>query len=162
MSDELRNVEGDTWRIEQARAYMEHVRGLRLRIDALQIQIDDARANLLPGAVRYDKQGGVATSADDSLVDGISNVDELIAKYVEKMAEYVGALDAATDAIHSLHSGVYVKMLTLYYLDGRTWEDTATEINYSDSHMFRLCDCALLELYEVMPHTWRAPRYQAI
>lgn len=162
MTDELRTGEYDEFCREQARAYLEHVRGLRLRVDALQEQIDDARASMLPGAVRYDKQGGAAMPSDDSMVEGIASVEALIAQFVEKQAEYVGELAEATKAVHGLRSGVCVKMLTLYYFRGRTWEDTASAMGYSEQRIYQLLNDALLELYEHMPHTWRAPRHQAI
>lgn len=72
LCDQLRTPEYDKWCIEQARAYMEHIHGLRLRIDALQYQIDDARNNMLPGGVRYDKGTNGTTSPDDKLVDGLA------------------------------------------------------------------------------------------
>lgn len=162
MCDQLRTPEYDKWCIEQARAYMEHIHGLRLRIDALQYQIDDARNNMLPGGVRYDKGTNGTTSPDDKLVDGLTGVQRLICSYTELLDDYVGEVCQATQAIHSLHSGEYVKMLTAYYLCGHTWAETARIVNYSEQHVYRLLDCALLELYDVMPHTWRAPKHQAL
>lgn len=164
MSDELRSVEGDAWRIEQARAYMEHVCGLRLRIDALRAQRDKEREVLLPKGVRYDKAPSApADSADDALVDGLYRLDLLDEKYKDTLRGYIVENAEAMQAIMSIGNAVYVRLLQCRYLEGRTWEKVGAAINYDGDYTRKvLHGRALLSLYDVMPHTWRAPRHSAL
>lgn len=164
MSDELRSVEGDAWRIEQARTYMEHVRGLALRIDALRAQRDKEREVLMPKGVRYDKAPSApADSPDDALVDGLYRLDLLDERYEGMLRGYIVENLEAMQTIMAIGNAVYVRLLQCRYLEGKTWEKVGAAINYDGDYARKvLHDRALLSLYDVMPHTWRAPRHSAL
>lgn len=118
----------------------------------------------MPKGVRYDKAPSApADSPDDALVDGLYRLDLLDEKYKDTLRGYIVENAEAMQAIMSIDNSVYVRLLQCRYLEGRTWEKVGAAINYDGDYARKvLHGRALLSLYEVMPHTWRAPCHSAL
>ena len=145
-------TEWDDWRVEQAHAYLERVRRMGADCAGLRRLVEDARANL--GAVRgldYSRGGGSQTAGDDAIVNEIAAVQESVASYVAKLAEYEDERHRAAMAVDRMPDPTEARVIRLRYLLGWKWERICTDTDYSWQGMMKLRRRALLGFYEVMP-----------
>lgn len=163
MSDELRSPEYDDECERRALAYLNHIKGLRIRLLSLRVQLEDARLNLLPGGVRYDTDSvNGSGEADAALVEGLSNVEQFRHDINASLEELTAELDTAHRCVESMPTAMYAAMIRTHYLAGQPWYQTAEHIGYEVTQMYRLRKAALYEFYEYMPHEWRIPKQPAI
>ena len=83
--------------IQETFAFLGKVRGYDNRIVRLQNTIDALRLNLLPGAIRYDKDR-VQTSPQDSTTEIFAKIDEYereVAELKKKRSDAVLSIDSA-------------------------------------------------------------------
>ena len=145
-------TEWDDWRVEQAHAYLERVRRMGADCAGLRRLVEDARANL--GAVRgldYSRGGGTQTAGDDAIVNEIAAVQESVASYVAKLAEYEDERHRAAMAVDRMPDPTEARVLRLRYLLGWKWENICVEVGYSYDGIMKLRRRALVSFYEVMP-----------
>lgn len=146
-------TEWDDWRVEQAHAYLERVRRMGADCAGLRRLVEDARANL--GAVRgldYSRGGGGSqTAGDDAIVNEIAAVQESVASYVTKLAEYEDERHRAAMAVDRMPDPTEARVLRLRYLLGWKWENICVEVGYSYDGIMKLRRRALVSFYEVMP-----------
>ena len=145
-------TEWDDWRVEQAHAYLERVRRMGADCAGLRRLVEDARANL--GAVRgldYSRGGGSQTAGDDAIVNEIAAVQESVASYVAKLAEYEDERHRAAMAVDRMPDPTEARVLRLRYLLGWKWENICVEVGYSYDGIMKLRRRALVSFYEVMP-----------
>lgn len=146
-------TEWDDWRVEQAHAYLERVRRMGADCAGLRRLVEDARANL--GAVRgldYSRGGGgTQTAGDDAIVNEIAAVQESVASYVAKLAEYEDERHRAAMTVDRMPDPTEARVIRLRYLLGWKWENICVEVGYSYDGIMKLRRRALVSFYEVMP-----------
>ena len=145
-------TEWDDWRVEQAHAYLERVRRMGADCAGLRRLVEDARANL--GAVRgldYSRGGGSQTAGDDAIVNEIAAVQESVASYVTKLAEYEDERHRAAMAVDRMPDPTEARVIRLRSLLGWKWENICVEVGYSYDGIMKLRRRALVSFYEVMP-----------
>lgn len=146
-------TEWDDWRVEQAHAYLERVRRMGADCAGLRRLVEDARANL--GAVRgldYSRGGGgTQTAGDDAIVNEIAAVQESVASYVAKLAEYEDERHRAAMTVDRMPDPTEARVIRLRYLLGWKWENICVEVSYSYNGIMKLRRRALMSFYEVMP-----------
>lgn len=136
-----------------ATAYLEHVRSLKTRIDALQEEIELNR-DMLGTTTRYREK--VSKSGNPkSFEDAVIRLQELIADYCTEMAGYVEEQRIAHDVMRHLSRPEYSRALTTYYVRGKSWELCCVDMGYTWQGMMSLRKRAVQEVYEFMPETWR-------
>ena len=153
--------EFDQLRRSRARAYLEHVRAERIKVDALRDELASERESMGPKGIRLDKPGGSAAEADAS-PDGVARLESMAARYVDAERAYLDAADAAHAAIASAKSSKGAAVLLRRYLLDKQWCEVAADVGCSKSTAQRLHDDALLDVYEAMPFEWRIPRQPAV
>lgn len=157
----LRSADGDRYRAECSRRYMEHVGALGSAVRRLQAEIDDVRAMLLPGGLSY----GAPASPNvrtDAIPDGVARLHGLVADYCAELAGYVDEVRGAHAALARLSDERARSVLTLHYLHGMTWAQVAAGLSYSRQHVKALARAALADLYDFLPPAWAPPVQRAI
>lgn len=133
--------------------YLEHVRSLKTRIDALREEID-LNSDMLGTTTRYREK--VSKSGNPkSFEDAVIHLQELIADFLTEMAGYVEEQRIAHDVMRRLSRPEYARALTAYYLSGKTWEMCCVDMGYTWQGMMSLRKKAVQEVYDFMPETWR-------
>lgn len=158
----LRSAEGDQFRAERSRAYMEHVRDACMAVRRLRMEIDAARELMLPGGVSYDSQPTSPNAYGDAIPDGVARLDDMVREFATEQAEFVGVQREAHEALSRIADERGRCALTFHYLLGMTWEETATKMSYSEQHAKLIARAALVELYDHLPTAWRPPRHPAL
>lgn len=136
-----------------ATAYLEHVRSLKTRIDALQEEID-LNSDMLGTTTRYREK--VSKSGDPkSFENSVIRLHDLIEDYCTELAEYVDEQHVAHDVMRRLSRPEYARALTAYYVRGKSWELCCVDMGYTWQGMMSLRKKAVQEVYDFMPEAWR-------
>lgn len=158
----MAETEIDRYKYDQARAYLEHVRALSCRTQALRAEVE-AQRELADGvkAMRYgDGVGGC--SGDDRMAETVARLQELISGYCAELARYVDEQEAAHGCVVLMDRPEHAQAITAHYLLGRAWERVCVDMGYTWDGMMKLRRRAVTEFYDVMPIEWRDPKYPAI
>lgn len=148
---------GDELMVERSRAYLEHVRALRY---------DEMRARDAADEMRQRATGLRGIGYTDVKVTGgdtldmasiIADLQDAIAVYCERASACWGEQMDAIHRIEQIPDRAHAAVLVKHYINGRTWYETANEVGYSESHIYRIADIALAELYEYLPPEWKLP-----
>lgn len=145
---------------EQAARWLEHVRSLAQRVRVLQIEIEAQRDIGLKGIDYAERVSG--SNAGDPVMDAVEKLQGLIASYCTELVSYLEEQQRAHEALLKIDDEACGTALRLYYLAGKSWEETCVEMGYSWDGMMTLRRRALVKAYEVMPPSERDPRYSAI
>ena len=142
----MAETEFERYKYDQARAYLEHVRALSCRAQALRAEVE-AQRELADGvrAMRYGEGGG----------DGVEG-------YCSELAGYVAEQDRAHACVRLMERPEHVQAITGRYLLGRSWERVCVDMGYTWDGMMKLRRRAVTEFYDVMPTEWRYPRHPAL
>lgn len=138
-------------------AYCEHVRGLKLRMEAAKGCYREALA-AADGirAVRYDAAGkGLPLHGDDAMAAAVQRIEAQGAAMAEAIAAWAADCEEF-DAMCSKLSPTSSMLLILRYRNALRWREVAERMAYS-SHYVRndLHTAALAELYPELPLSWR-------
>lgn len=129
-----------------AKQYMNRVRRIDKEIVALTNLVQKTRDSLESITQNYDSDGSQATKDPhkfDRLLELESLVNQKIDEQVQLKAEIVETISKLKDRRHRL-------VLTEYYLNMKTWEQVAVDLNYSYMHVTRLHGYALKEVQKMI------------
>ena len=93
-------------------------------------------------AIVYDKDR-VQVSPENRLEEAFVQIDSLAEKYVKARLRYEREVRKRIDQIGSLDNPLYIKVLTLRYVDDMRWEEIACATHYSFRHVTRIHGQAL-------------------
>lgn len=150
------------YRADAARAYMEHVRSLGLRMQSLREEIERERSLLLPQGVAYSSQPKSPNAYGDAIPDGLDRLQRLVEGYCAELSGYAAERQRAHEAVSRIARPERREALRGHYLAGKAWERVCVDMGYSYRNMMNISRAALSELYDFMPHEWRDPVYSAI
>lgn len=126
-----------------AKEYLKQTYYLRRQLVSIQYKLEELQAESVNvGAVRYDKDR-VQTSPEDRLPAQIGELIELENKYQRMIAKYHKAVQQRITMIERLDDPIHVRLLTLRYCDGMSFEKVACEMHYTYRHTVRLHGQAL-------------------
>lgn len=154
--------EYERYKYDQARAYLEHVRALSCRTQALRAEVE-AQRELADGvrAMRYGEGGGGGVEAD-RMAETVARLQELVRGYCAELAAYVSEQREAHERVRLMDRPEHAQAITGYYLLGRTWERVCVDMGYTWDGMMSLRRRAVTAFYDVMPAEWRDPRHPAV
>lgn len=146
----------DEFKIYAAEQYALHIRSMRHRINAAQMDIDDMRESVCGvSGVAYSDMPGNPNAYGDAIPDGIAKLHAMIADYVTQLVEWMDERYEAKQCFSKLDNKSY-ELLTYYYAMGLTWEQTADRMGYTAVHVQQnLKPVAMRMLYDAMPEQWR-------
>ena len=129
-----------------AKQYLMRVRRVEKEINSLLMTIAETRDKLTKITQTYDGDGVQSTKDPhkyDRLVELESLCDDLINKQLEIKAEILRAIEQLEDRRYRL-------VLKEYYVDCKTWEQVAVDLNFSYMHVMRLHGYALNKIKDVI------------
>lgn len=154
--------EFEKYRRGQARAWLEHVRGLRRKAESLRGAVEEQRRALAGlRAIDYSLPGGRAPSPD-GIPNAVAAVEESVDAYLAALAEFTDEQREARMALSRLPRAEHFELLSLRYCDGLEWEGVCERMGYTRSGAMDLHRSALCAAYGVMPARWRDPMHPAL
>ena len=145
------------WKAEQAARWLRHVRELKHDISRLEDDIEVQRSLALPSGIDYSREKVSASPNRDAIPDAVARLDESIAHYTTELVAYLDEKERARDCINMLDDARHRAVLSLYYVNGHSWETVGVKMGYASDWCRQLRDESLPLVYEVMPREWRTP-----
>lgn len=143
-------TEFESWKAAEAAAYLKGVRQSSLDVRRLQDEIDVQRS-LLPSGMDVSRAKVRTSPQPDALELAAIRVIEMVEQYVTELAGYVEMQRDAHDAVRRMGDARHRAVLTLYYIDGHSWETVGEKLGYSVDWCKELRAQALPLFWDVMP-----------
>lgn len=149
------------YRAAQAKAYLQHIRMLCLRIRELNAEIDTQR-EIATGITGIDYTRGAPSqkSSQDKMPDAVAKLISLISQACADLAECTEEQEEAAACLDRM-GGLAAATLKLRYLLAMSWQQVGSTLHYSKEYVKHIERDALCEFYDYMPHRCRDPRHPA-
>ena len=121
----------------------------KLQIRSKQMQIEDLRLQMLPGAVRYDKDI-VQSSPEDPMMKFIVRVDELERAIEGLKQRYVDEQKMISEAIEMLDDEREQVVLIGRYVRGDSYDEIAAELFLSVDRVFQIHRSAVDKMVDIV------------
>ena len=121
----------------------------KLQIRSKQMQIEDLRLQMLPGAVRYDKDI-VQSSPEDPMMKFIVRVDELERDIEGLKQRYVDEQKLISEAIEMLEDKREQVVLIGRYVSGDSYDEIAAELFLSVDRVFQIHRSAVDKMVDIV------------
>ena len=152
----------DSYRTQQARAYLQEIRDLFIHVRALQadIEIQRGAAEGITG-IDYTRLAARTAADADAIPRAVVDLLDLIGQACAELADCVERQDEARRCLESM-GGVESDLLRLRYLLAMSWKQVAASVNYSESWAKHLEPDALFCFYDYMPAYRRDPKHPSL
>ena len=121
----------------------------KLQIRSKQMQIEDLRLQMLPGAVRYDKDT-VQSSLEDPMMKFIVRLDELERAIEGLKQRYVDEQKMISEAIEMLEDEREQVVLIGRYVSGDSYDEIAAELFLSVDRVFQIHRSAVDKMVDIV------------
>lgn len=121
----------------------------KLQIRSKQMQIEDLRLQMLPGAIRYDKDI-VQSSPEDPMMKFIVRVDELERAIEGLKQRYVDEQKMISEAIEMLEDECEQVVLIGRYVSGDSYDEIAAELFLSVDRVFQIHRSAVDKMVDIV------------
>ena len=121
----------------------------KLQIRSKQMQIEDLRLQMLPGAVRYDKDI-VQSSPEDPMMKFIVRLDELERDIEGLKQRYVDEQKMISEAIEMLEDKREQVVLIGRYVSGDSYDEIAAELFLSVGRVFQIHRSAVDNMVDIV------------
>ena len=130
--------------LENPKEYLRQLRRLELYIEQRQEELNRLRELIGSHAIDYGERVQTSPSAD-SIPNEVIRRAELEADISRKIERFLQLKHKIINEIQSLDNAVYASILYKRYVEYKSLEEIAVEMNYSYIHIKRLHGYALLE-----------------
>lgn len=153
-------TEFDEWKAEQAAKWLRHIRELKHDIARLEDDIEVQRSLALPSGIDYSRPSVQTSPSQDAIPNAVIRLEESIAQYTTELVGYLDEKQQARECISRLGDARYRAVLSLYYINGHSWETVGDKMGYAPDWCRQLRDESLPIVHDVMPTEWkvRVPR----
>lgn len=121
----------------------------KLQIRSKQVQIEDLRLQMLPGAIRYDKDI-VQSSPGDPMLKFIVRVDELERDIEGLKQRYVDEQKLISKAIEMLEDEREQVVLIGRYVSGDSYDEIAADLSLSVDRVFQIHRSAVDKMVDIV------------
>ena len=150
-------TEFDEWKAEQAAKWLRHIRELKHDIARLEDDIEVQRSIALPSGIDYSRPSVQTSPSQDAIPNAVIRLEESIAQYTTELVGYLDEKQQARECISRLGDARYRAVLSLYYINGHSWDGVSDKMGYDRDWCMELRRQSLPLVYDVMPREWRIP-----
>ena len=136
--------------LESPKEYLRQLRRLELCIEQRQEELNRLRELIGCNAIDYGERVQTSPSAD-SIPNEVIRRAELEADISRKIERFLQLKHKIINEIQSLDNAVYVSILYKRYVEYKSLEEIAVEMNYSYRQIKRLHGLALLDFKKDVP-----------
>ena len=129
-----------------AKEYLSQIRAINIRLACMARQkqsLEDALINISPSYSDMPHSATRNVHRLEELIAAKIDIDNELAEYAWKMTEIMRTISDVPDPITS-------RILTARYVNDLSWHDVASELNLSESHLYRLHRTALTEIEKLI------------
>lgn len=135
-----------------AKEYLGQAALLRRRIKQVEDRIEEIRTEASsPKAIRYDKDMIQSSPAGDALAKYIIRLEAEERKLIRLKVQYLDTWDEIRKRLVAVTPGIYSDLLYMRYLEEKSLEQIANELNYSYVWICKLHGRALLAFAQKYP-----------
>lgn len=153
----------DALKIEHAKAYVDHIDGLRAEKEAALDKIGLIREMAMPGGVRYDGPNVMTSHSDDAILnavvalDDVSDLEHLVEQIDREMENFRLMLRFELKSIGAIY-------MLYHFFYGVPWNEIAKTAGVDVTTERNRRKEALLEMYDkgLVPLEYRIPAHRAI
>lgn len=142
-----------------AKRYLRSVASARRYLDDFKAEEARLMRRLDVNGVQYRSEPGSPNAYGDAIPDGIAELDELRAEHDAVRPELQSRLDAWNGLMLRMDYSHW-NVLNRHYVKGETWQQIDHWAPRTTAQAWR--NDALVELYELMPYTFRVEQQPAI
>lgn len=117
-------------------ARLNRVKRLKCELDKIKTRIEELHSNLLPSAIRYDKDK-VQTSPTDTMLEVVAEINELEGKYRETYINFSKAMTDVEDLIEQVQDINQKLVLRRRYIKCMKFSAIAEDMNYSEEWVYK-------------------------
>lgn len=150
-------TEFDEWKAEQAAKWLRHIRELKHDIARLEDDIEVQRSLALPSGIDYSRPSVQTSPSQDAIPNAVIRLEESIAQYTTELVGYLDEKQQARECISRLGDARYRAVLSLYYVNGHSWDSVSDRMGYDRDWCMELRRQSLPLVYDIMPREWRTP-----
>lgn len=129
-----------------AKKFLWKIRNLDREIDVKLETLHRMKERALSITQNYDKDGAQSTG-DPHKYDSIVELEDYIVRKVDELA---ATRQAVSETIDRVADERQRSVLTSYFVNGNTWEQTAVTIGYSYQHIRRIYKAALKSVEAIL------------
>lgn len=137
-----------------AKEYLEDVRAVIRKIQALQEYIDIQSSILMPRGISYGDKIKVC-GMHDKLERNVIKFNELMAHYFDELELCLDTQREAVQIVNNLTRTEYQQALTMHYFNNQPWAYVCDVMGYTHDGMMSLVRRAIIELYDYIPEEYR-------
>lgn len=138
----------------RAKAYLWRIRKIEKDIRNIEDMIRDVREEQETIRSAWPDGQPHGTGTTDPTAQAVIDLEVKIGEYERKLLRHKSDLWRAKmdilDTISKVEDAKLSRLLYLYYVDGRTWEEVAVELTYSWRHTLRRHGQALQEVEKII------------
>lgn len=138
----------------RAKAYLWRIRKIEKDIENIEDMISDAREEQATIRSAWPDGQPHGTGITDPTAQAVIDLEKKIGEYerqlIRNRTELWRAKMDILDTISKVEDAKLSRLLYLYYVDGRTWEEVAVEMTYSWRHTLRRHGTALREVEKII------------
>ena len=123
--------------------YLRRALVLDMQIDAYFERIQKLRARAERRTAAYGRDKVSASASVDSRMDVVARIVDAERDLDERIDRMIAARAEIQDTIEHVANEKMRALLQMRYLNGRTWEDIADQMNYSTRNVYNLHSAAL-------------------
>ncbi|MBQ9021043.1 MAG: hypothetical protein IJ113_03365 [Eggerthellaceae bacterium] len=155
--------EWEQYRYNQARAWLEHVRGLADAVDSAERAVEYERAQMEQlSSIDYARVRVSGTPTSPDIADILDRLNDNIRQYCANASAYTDERRDCYDRLSRLESKTEAKALQLRYCMNHSWEYIEGAMGYTEGGIMKLRRTAIIHAYDVMPIEQRDPMHQAL
>lgn len=156
--NEVETEEARDWRIDQSKAWLDHVSGLEDAISQTNTMLEVISRLAEPRGIDYSRPVISKSINPDYIADVIAVQDELSGRWRDERIRLCQELSEAGETIKRVSNKEYANILTARYINHQPWAKIARAFNYSEDNLNHyILRKACRMLYDHLPSDWKVP-----
>lgn len=123
---------------EEKKNYLMRYKWGQMRIAQIEDEIIQLRLSALPGAIKYDGMPHGSGGVDAGMPRYAAMLDELIDKLRKTREQLISELNDVINAINMVEDPRFCILLKYRYIQLKRWEEIASIMGYSTTHVKRM------------------------
>lgn len=132
--------------IQEKKSYLKQYKRAVQKIKILEKELENLRYSAMPGGIDYSKDKIQTTPTNDQMINYVIKVEDLAKSIMDLRIKAVELSINIIDYIASLDNDTYQTILHRRYILLESWEEIASEMDYSVQWVYLTHGEALAEL----------------
>lgn len=155
--------EFEQFKVDEAKAWLKHLLSLKSKVKTMRDELKDLKNEVGISGVEYTDMPKNPNVSDDAILNTVLLYEKKNEMLNDLISEYEKTLVNAEFILQSLKSNEYAyELINRHYLMKEPMAKTCRETCYSERQIRNILRTALLELYYLLPYTYKTPLPKAV